>query len=148
MLVKKQQVISESDMVNAYIENLKKQEGDKILIFKEVRNNQKRIDIVQIKKYKNRLGSAHAVEFKVINWKRGFEQALGNRVLAPYNSLAIWEDYEKKVEREMLINEGIGLIIVSKKKNFVELKPKKSKYLVKSTYQKIREKIKYNYMFS
>lgn len=141
MLVKKQQSISEFDMVNTYIENLRKQEGDKILIFKEVRNNQKRIDIVQIKKYNNRLGTAHAIEFKVFNWKKGFGQTLGNRVLIPYNSLAIWEGYENKVDREILINEGIGLIIVSKDKNIVELKPKKSNYLLNSIYQKIRERI-------
>ena len=49
MLAKNQQIISEFDMVNTYIENLRNQEGDKILIFKEVRNNQKRIDIVKIK---------------------------------------------------------------------------------------------------
>ena len=117
MLAKNQQIISEFDMVNTYIENLRKQEGDKILIFKEVRNNQKRIDIVQIKKYNNRLGTAHAIEFKVFNWKKGFGQTLGNRVLVPYNSLAIWKDYEDKVDREMLINEGIGLIIVTKDRN-------------------------------
>ena len=138
MLVKKQQSISEFDMVNIYIENLRKQEGDKILIFKEVRNNQKRIDIVQIKKYNNRLGTAHAIEFKVFNWKKGFGQTLGNRVLIPYNSLAIWKDYEDKVDREMLINEGIGLIIVYIDKNIIELKPKKSKYLIQPNYQKIR----------
>ena len=142
MLAKNQQIISEFDMVNTYIENLRKQEGDKILIFKEVRNNQKSIDIVQLKKYNNRLGTAHAIEFKVFNWRRGFGQALGNRVLIPYNSLAIWEDYENKVDREILINEGIGLIIVSKDKNIVELKPKKSRYLLNSIYQKIRERIK------
>jgi len=146
MLVKKQQTISEFDMVNTYIENLRKQESDKILVFKEVRNNQKRIDIVQIKKYNNRLGTAHAIEFKVFNWKKGFGQTLGNRVLIPYNSLAIWEDYENKVDREILINEGIGLIIVSKDKNIVELKPKKSIYLLNSIYQKIRERIKKKYI--
>ena len=147
MVAKNQQIISEFDMVNTYIENLKKKEDDKILIFKEVRNNQKRIDIVQIKKHKNRLGTAHAIEFKVFNWKKGFGQALGNRVLLPYNSLAIWEDYENKVDREILINEGIGLIIVAKNKNIVELKPKKSKYLLNSTYQKIRERIKNKYIY-
>ncbi|GAG94242.1 unnamed protein product [marine sediment metagenome] len=38
----------------------------------------------------------------------------------------------------MLINEGIGLIIVTKDKNIIELKPKKSKYLIQPNYQKIR----------
>ncbi len=138
MLVKNQQIISESEMVNTYIGNLKLLEGDKILIFKEVKNNQKRIDLVQLRKYNNRFGTAHALEFKVFNWKKGFGQTLGNRVLIPYNSLAIWKDYEDKVDRDMLINEGIGLIIVTKDKNIIELKPKKSKYLIQTNYQKIR----------
>ncbi len=142
MLANNQQVISEFDMVNIYLENLRKQEGDKILVFKEVRNNQKRIDIVQMKKHNNRLGTAHAIEFKVFNWKKGFGQALGNRVLMPYNSLAIWKDYKNKVKREVLINEGIGLIIVSKDENIIELKPKKSNFLLYFTYQKIRENLK------
>ena len=146
MLVKNQQNISEAEMVNIYIDNLRKQEAEKMLIFKEVRNNQKRIDIVQIPRYKSRLGIAHAIEFKVFDWRKGFGQALGNRVLIPHNSLAIWKDYKNKVNREMLINEGIGLIIVAKDKNIVEFKPKKSKYLINQTYKKIRERIKKKYM--
>jgi len=136
------QRISETEMVDLYIENLRHIEGDKIQIFREVRNRQKRIDIVEFTKRNHILGPGHAVEFKVFNWKKGFSQSLGNRVIMPYNSLAIWYDYEDKVKREELISEGIGLIIVHKDKNLIEIKPKKSKYLIYSSYKNIRERIK------
>lgn len=137
--------ISEKEMVDIYIENLKKLRGDKIIIFKEVKKSQKRIDIVEVTRKKNGFGTVHGIEFKVSNWRTGFRQALGNRVLLPFNSLAIWNDYKDRIKKEELINEGIGLIIVKEDKNVIQLKPKKSKYLIKINYQKIRNNLKEQY---
>ena len=133
---------TEERMIDIYLENLKNQHGDKFFTFKEVRNNQKRIDLVEFKKKKNGFGPAHAIEFKIFHWKGGLKQALGNRVLMPYNSLAIWENYENKINRDLLKTDGIGLIIVSNSGNFVELKSKKSNILMISVYNKIRKNIK------
>lgn len=138
------QAVSENQMIEYYLENLNKVNEQKIITFREVKNNQKRIDIVQFPVRKNGLGMAHAIEFKVFNWRGGFKQALGNRVLMPYNSLAIWEDYENKVNKDELSNEGIGLVIVSKEKNIIEIKPKKSQFLMRSVYQNIRKKYSQN----
>lgn len=140
----KSQAISENQMIEHYLENLNNANEQKIITFREVKNNQKRIDIVQFPVRKNGLGMAHAIEFKVFNWRSGFKQALGNRVLIPYNSLAIWEDYENKVNKDELSNEGIGLVIVSKEKNKIEIKPKKSQFLMRSVYQNIRKKYSQN----
>lgn len=138
------QRVSENEMVNQYIRNLKKKKGDKIHLFREVKNRQKRIDVVEFSRRNHGLGPGHAIEFKVSDWKRGFEQALGNRVIMPFNSLAIWNDFEKNIKRNPLKDEGIGLIIVDYDDFIVELKPKKSKYLIYSNYKKIRDKIKNN----
>ncbi len=134
--------LTEESMVEIYLKNLKNQHGDKYLTFKEIRNKQKRIDLVEITKKKNGFGSAHAIEFKIFHWKGGLKQALGNRVLMPYNSIAIWKDYENKINRDLLKTEGIGLIIVSNNGNFVELKSRKSNILMVSVYNKIRKDIK------
>ena len=136
------QSISEKEMVDTYVQNLKKEKGNKIVIFKEVKNFQKRIDIVELPRRKNGLGIAHAIEFKVFNWREGFKQALGNRVLMPYNSLAIWDEYKDKVIAEELRREGIGFIVINKNKNKIMFSPKRSPYLIHSTYNKIRSELK------
>jgi hypothetical protein len=140
----KSQTISENQMIEYYLYNLKNENKQEIIAFREVKNNQKRIDIVQFPVRKRGLGIAHAIEFKVFNWRAGFKQALGNRVLMPYNSIAIWEDYEYKINKEELLNEGIGLVIVSKDKNKVKIKPSKSQYLMRAIYQNIRKNIQIN----
>lgn len=142
MRTNQKQTISEMEMRKIYLSNLRKKYSDKFLIFQEVKNFQKRIDIVTIQKYKNnKLGPAHGVELKVKNWRNGLIQTKRNRSLIPFNSLAIWEDYKNKINKEELINNGIGLIIVSKNKNLKEINPKRSKSLIKSTYQKIRHNL-------
>jgi hypothetical protein len=135
------QNISERQMVKIYIENKREHDNDKIIIFKEVKRNQKRIDIVEVEIAKNGLEIVHGIEFKVFNWKSGFRQALGNRVLLPFNSVAIWDSYEKKIDKDELKREGIGLIIVKKDRNIVRLKPKKSKYLIELNYKKIKDNL-------
>lgn len=142
METNQKQTISEVEMRKIYISNLMSKYPDKFLIFQEVKNFQKRIDIVMIPKYENsKLGPAYAVELKVKNWRGGLKQANRNRCLIPFNSLAIWEDYKDRIVKEEFIKNGIGLIIVSKNKNQKEINPKKSNSLIKSTYERIRYNI-------
>lgn len=136
------QPISEKEMVDIYVKNLKKEKGNRIEIFKEVKNFQKRIDIVELPRKKKGFGIAHAIEFKVFNWREGFKQALGNRVLIPYNSLAIWDEYKDKVKEEELRREGIGFMVIKENKNEIRLNPKRSPYLIHSAYNRIRNKLK------
>lgn len=133
---------SEDTMIKIYLSNEKKKSDKNRIIAQEIQNFQKKIDMVEIPIYSNnRYGSIHAIEFKVLNWQNCYKQSLRNRIMFPFNSIAIWDNITERVKKDLLINEGIGLIKVSYDKNIQLIKPKKSPFLDKSLYKKLRGRI-------
>ena len=135
-------VPSEKTMVEIYLSNEKKNSGKKRIIAQEIQNYQKKIDMAEIPIYsKNRYGSVHSIEFKVLNWQNCYRQSLRNRIFFPFNSIAIWDHIAERVKKDLLIVEGIGLIKVSRDKNIQLIKPKKSPFVDANLYKKLRKKI-------
>ena len=133
---------SEEEMVEIFIKLWRENSEKRDILVREVSNYQKRIDLIPIPIYSNgRLGPAHAIEFKIKNWRQCFKQCRGNRVLMPYNWLAIWKDFAHRIKREELEEQGIGLIEVSRNSFEIVLKPKRSPFVDEFYYKKIRRKI-------
>ncbi|MFX1258663.1 MAG: hypothetical protein ACFFAN_12445 [Promethearchaeota archaeon] len=129
-------------MIKIFLKNWEELKRHKCIFAREIRFRQKRIDLIQIPLYKNkRLGTAHAIEFKLKNWRECFKQAKKNRLFMPKNTIAIWKNHISKVIKEELIDEGIGLIEVSYEKNRTILKPQQNPYIDKLIYFKLRKQI-------
>jgi len=115
--------MKEKDLVENYI-NIQIQNNYSTNIVKEFGYRQKKIDIIEVNIDSNT--PVHGIEFKIKDWKLGFKQCLGNRILVPYNSLALYHEYIKNVNIESLKQKGIGLISLHKNENKQLIKPKKS----------------------
>ncbi len=134
--------MKETDLVNNYFEIRNKEESNYIIV-REKGYRQKKIDIIEINfesKY-----PFHGIEFKISNWKLGLKQCLGNRILVPYNSLALYYKFEKNVNIEEFAKYGIGLIIIYDDDYAQKILPKKNNLLNYSKYQCIYEKIRNMY---
>ncbi len=131
--------MKEAELVDNYIIFRKKSEPN-IIIIKERGYRQKKIDLIEINLKTNL--NFHGVEFKIKNWKLGLKQCLGNRILVPYNSLAIYYKYEKNIHIEEFSKHGIGLIIISDDGFRQKILPKKNDLLNYYKYHCIYEKIR------
>lgn len=130
--------MKEIELVDKYI-TFKKKESDCILI-KEKGYRQKKIDLIEID-FKSEL-FIHGIEFKISNWKIGLKQCLGNRILVPYNSLALYYKYEKNIKIIEFSKYGIGLIIIYENYFQHKILPKRNDLLNHNKYQYIYEKIR------
>ena len=74
-------------------------------VFVEVPMLSKRIDVV-LKKDDNII----AIEAKVRNWRRALQQAISYRLCADAVFIAIWKDFTHRVDRQLLVEYGVGLI--------------------------------------
>ncbi len=131
--------MKETDLVNFYFEVRNREESNHIII-REKGYRQKKIDIIEINfesKY-----SFHGIEFKISNWKLGLKQCLGNRILVPFNSLALYYKFEKNVSIEEFAKYGIGLIIIYDDDYLQKIQPKKNNLLNYKKYQCIYQKIR------
>jgi hypothetical protein len=115
--------MKEKDLVENYI-NIQIQNNYSANIVKEFGYRQKKIDVIEVDLDSNT--PVHGIEFKIKDWKLGFKQCLGNRILVPYNSLALYHKYIKNVNIESLKQKGIGLISLHKNESKQLIKPKKS----------------------
>ena len=132
---------SEKEVVDIYLKNKKDDLERNILFKKEVKFKQKSIDLVEIPEYTSSYGLGHAIEFKISDWRKGLQQAIMNKVLFPYSSLAIWEEYIHRINIVEFKAHGIGLVEVSSKANKIILKPKKSDFLNESIYRKLKKHV-------
>lgn len=133
---------NEEEMVDVFLRSWKITYNRRFIFSMEVKFYQKRVDYVQIPLYnKNRLGAAHAIEFKLFDWKNGLKQAKQNRVIFPFNTIAIWHDFVHRVNLGELKREGIGLIEVSYNESKIILKPQRSPYIDKFHYEYLRNQI-------
>lgn len=78
---------------------------------------------------KNRLTPSidefYAIEAKLENWKSGFYQALRYKNFAQKSFLALSSEYIHRVDNNLLMQNNIGLISVSKDKTRIIINPKK-----------------------
>lgn len=130
--------MKEKELVDNYI-LFQSNINQSIKIIKEFGYRQKKIDIVEFdpdSKY-----FLHGIEFKIKNWKLGFEQCLGNRILVPFNSLALYHKYIKNVNLELLKNYGIGLISIEDDNFFRLLDPLESNILNANKFKYFKENL-------
>ena len=132
-------LMKETDLVDIYIEIRNNEESNHIIV-REKGYRQKKLDIIEINFNSKYL--FHGIEFKINNWKLGLEQCLGNRILVPYNSLALYYKFEKNVNIEEFVKYGIGLIIIYDDDYVQKILPKKNNLLNYSKYHYIYEKIR------
>lgn len=128
--------MKEFELVNNYIKN---NNNKQIRIFKEIGYRKKNIDVVEFDPKSE--DNIHGIEFKIKNWKLGFRQCLGNRILVPYNSLAIYHKYLRNINKELLIKYGIGLISLDDGGFKIILTPKKSEIINQSKFNVIKKKL-------
>lgn len=122
------------------VENYMKLKGNsQIKAFKEIGYRQKKIDIVEFNLDSEEY--IHGIEFKIKNWKEGYRQCLGNRILVPYNSLAIFHKYIKNVDKDKLVKKGIGLISLEEDNFRTILTPQKSKIINENMFNVVKKKI-------
>ena len=112
------------------IESLLEKQGYRY--YKEVKVLTRSIDIIAIRKKK-----VVAIEIKVENWKRAFQQALTCRLCAHEVYIAIWKDYQHRIPTNLLKKYRIGLIVVSEEKAQVMYKSRKSKVIHKTVMNKM-----------
>lgn len=132
-------LMKETDLVDNYI-LIRKRIKPKVIIIKERGYRQKKIDLIEVK-IKPKF-TFHGIEFKIYNWKLGLKQCLGNRILVPYNSLALYYKYEKNIDTKEFSKYGIGLIILYNDDYKQKILPKKNNLLNHNKYQCIYEKIR------
>lgn len=118
--------MKEKDLVKKYIKN-QIQNNQTAQYIRELGYRQKKVDVVEYDPYSD--CPLHGIEFKIKNWRIGFQQCLGNRDLIPYNSLALFHEFIKNVDITSLKEKGIGLISLEKNKAIQLIKPSKSEFL-------------------
>lgn len=93
---------------------------------------------------KNRLTPSidefYAIEAKLENWKSGFYQALRYKNFAQKSFLALSSEYIHRVDKDLLINNNIGLISVSIDKTRIIINPPKDNPKDKTAYFYLGEK--------
>lgn len=62
-----------------------------------------------------------AIELKVKNWRRAFQQALGYRLCADTVYVALWHEYVHRAQGDLLRKYGIGLLKVDSSVEVVQL---------------------------
>ena len=67
----------------------------------------------------------YAIEAKLKDWKSGFYQAMRYKNFAQKSFLAMSSDYIHRVDNNLLIENNIGLLSVSKEKTTIIINPKK-----------------------
>lgn len=95
--------IKESELVEIVVEHLEKQG---YTVEREVKLSTKFIDIVARKE------ETIAVEVKVKNWQRAFQQALTYRFGADRVFVALPEDILHRIDRKRFVEKGIGIIAI------------------------------------
>ncbi|MHA2338687.1 MAG: hypothetical protein ACXACX_15370 [Candidatus Hodarchaeales archaeon] len=131
--------MKEAELVENYITFRKKLDPN-IIVIKERGYRQKKIDLIEIDLNTNL--NFHGIEFKIKNWRLGLKQCLGNRILVPYNSLAIYYKYESNIHIEEISKHGIGLIIICDDDYKQKIPPRKNDLLNLNKYHQIYEKIR------
>ena len=113
--------------------------NSRIKAFKEIGYRQKKIDIVEFNLDSEEY--IHGIEFKIKNWKEGYRQCLGNRILIPYNSLAIFHKYIKNVDKDKFVKNGIGLISLEEDSFKTILTPRRSSIINENMFKIMKKKL-------
>ena len=74
------------------------------------------------KKYSPPIKKIISIEAKLFDWKGGFHQALRYKAYSHKSYLAISEEFAHRVDRDLLKEHNIGLIIVSPEKVDISIK--------------------------
>lgn len=82
--------------------------------------------------YSSETETTLAVELKLRNWRRALKQAILYQLCADVVFLALPQDANSRIEQELLVEHGIGLILVDPLGDCIEVvKASKSKVLLK-----------------
>lgn len=98
--------------------------------------NSRRIDIVGLKDSK-----LIAIEVKVKNWKRAFQQAMIYRICADKVWVAIWHKYEENIDQELYDTHGLGLMSIHETGIEVIREPEPVEIVHENLQNKIRKRL-------
>lgn len=90
----------------------------------------------------------YAIEAKLENWKSGFYQALRYKNFAQKSFLALSSEYIHRVDKDLLINNNIGLISVSKDKTRIIINPPKDNPKDKTAFFYLGEKFTKDFLIN
>lgn len=96
----------------------------------------RRIDIVGVKD-----SQLIAIEVKVKNWKRAFQQAMIYRICADKVWVAIWHRYVDNVDQELYDKHGIGIMSIHEKGLEIIRKPKPVEIVHENLQNKLRKRL-------
>lgn len=86
-------------------------------------------DIIKVNGFIDFCKKIVTIEAKLEDWKRAFFQARRNQFISDYCYIAISEDFESRVERSVLKEYGVGLLIVGPRGVTESIRAKKSNNL-------------------
>lgn len=107
------------------------------VVFEEVPVLSNRIDLVATDLRKEHI---EAIEVKVRNWKRAFQQAMFYQLCSHACSIAIWKHGARKMDFDLLEQYGIGAIVVDgRAERICDAKP--SPHIHPSLLEKVKTEI-------
>lgn len=109
---------------------LNKKKAVSLLDFLETNGYTEKIDTNYIlikSKYTPPIKQIISIEAKLSDWKSGFYQALRYKVYSHKSYLAISDEYAHRVDKDLLIQNNIGLIIVSEDKISISIEARSNK---------------------
>jgi len=94
---------------------------------------------IVIETYKAALADLISIEAKIKDWKKGFHQAMRYKYFSDMSYLAISDEYLHRVDIELLKNNNVGLIAVSKEDARFICKPRRKNPKNRTSYNYLCE---------
>ena len=79
-----------------------------------------------------------SVEVKVSNWRKAMQQAYANLYVTDYSYMALWHKAADRADKVLCKKLGIGILRVDDSSCSMDLKPRKSRLVVKSRHEYVR----------
>lgn len=109
-------------------------------LYDEIRLYSRIIDLLLLGKNKSK--TIIAMEFKLKDWEKAFVQAFTYLLIANYVYIVLYRKNIKKVDKNLLKTNGIGLISATKNSYRILIKPKKNNKIDKTLLNKVLNEIK------
>ena len=109
-------------------------------VYGEIRLYSRIIDLLLLDKNKSK--TIIAMEFKLKDWKKAFVQAFTYLLIANYVYVVLYHKNIKKVDKNLLKTNGIGLISATKTSYRILIRPKKNNKIDRTLLNKVLNEIK------
>ncbi len=109
-------------------------------LYDEIRLYNRIIDLLLLDKNKSK--TIIAMEFKLKDWRKAFVQAFTYLLIANYVYIVLYRKNIKKVDKNLLKTNGIGLISATKNSYRILIRPKKNYKIDRTLLNKVLNEIK------